>query len=133
MGLEWSWINNGPLSGFAPPGSCGLDLATPQIQMAGANGIITGNGGGLAGVGAQLTAATSITVTNKVHHVVGTTAIQTIVLPAGAAKGTTVTLIPDSASGQTTITGGNIALGSTLIQNKALILTWDGTSFYPSY
>src|ERR1700722_19583783 len=119
MGLEWAWINDGPVSGFAPPGSAGLDLATPQIQIAGQNGIIVG-AAGLSGKGAQLTAATSITVTNKVHHVTGTAAIETIVLPSGAPAGTQVVLIPDAASGQTASTGGNIALGSTLIQNKAL-------------
>jgi len=36
-------------------------------------------------------------------------------------------------AGNGTETGGNIALASTFVQGKALILTYDGTSFYPSY
>jgi hypothetical protein len=133
MGMEYDKINNGPFSGFAPPASIGIDLATPQLLICGSNGQWTGNGGGVGGVGAQLTAAATITLTNKVHHVTGATQITTINLPAGAAKGATWILIPDAASGQSTGTGGNIALASTLVQNKALQLTWDGTSFYPSY
>jgi hypothetical protein len=83
------------------------------------------------GVGAQLTAASTITPTNSVHHVTGATAIETITVPAGVGAGWQFTLIPDSA-GVTGITG-NIALASTLVLNKALTLTWDGTKFYPSY
>lgn len=130
--MQYDKINNGPFTGFAPPGSIGVDLATPQLMVAGADNTWT-PATGLAGAGAQLTAAASITVTNAVHHVTGTTQITTIVLPSGAPKGAKVTLIPDAASGQSTGTGGNIALGTSMVQNKALILTYDGTSFYPSY
>lgn len=84
-------------------------------------------------VGAQITAATTIAPTSNVQHITGATAVSTITLPAGAAAGWVFTLIPDDVSGQSTTTGGNIALGSTLVQHKALILTYDGTSFYPSY
>jgi hypothetical protein len=132
MGMEWVFVNNGPVTGFAPPGSIGLDTATPQIQITGSNGVWTG-ASGLAGVGAILTAAATIAPTNAVHHVTGATAISTITPPSGLAKGSKLTLIPDAASGQSTTTGGNIALGTTMVQNKALILTWDGTSWYPSY
>lgn len=85
----------------------------------------------LAGVGAQLTAASTITITNAVHHVTGATPIGTI-SPSQPA-GTKLTLIPDDASGQSTTTGGNIMLGSSLVQNKALELTYDGINWYPSY
>jgi hypothetical protein len=133
MGMEYDKINNGPFSGFAPPQSIGIDLATPTLMIAGSNGQWVPATGGLVGEGATITAATAITVTNAVHHLAGTTAVQTINLPAGSPKGTRVTLIPDAASGQSTTTGGNIALGSTLVQNKALTLTWDGVNFFPSY
>jgi len=132
MGMEYDKINNGPFAGSAPPQSIGIDLATPQLMIAGANGIWTG-ASGLAGVGAILTAAATIAPTNAVHHVTGTTAISTITPPSGLAKGSKLTLIPDAATGQTTTTGGNIALGTTMVQNKALILTYDGTNWYPSY
>ncbi len=132
MGMEYDKINNGPWTGNAPPQSIGIDLATPSLMIAGANGIWI-PATGLVGKGSQLTAASTITVTNYTHHVTGTTAIATINLPAGAPAGTEVVLIPDAASGQSTTTGGNIALGTTMVQNKALHLVWDGTSFYPSY
>ena len=32
-----------------------------------------------------------------------------------------------------TVTGGNIALGSTSVVAKVLHLTWSGTAWYPSY
>lgn len=83
------------------------------------------------GVGAQLTAAATITPTTSIHHVTGATVIETITVPAKAAAGWTLTLIPDSA-GTTGLTG-NISLASTLVQNRALTMTWDGTKFYPSY
>jgi len=127
-------INAGPFSGEAPPGSVGLDTSTPQLLIAGTAGTYVPASGGLGGGGAQLTAATSITVTNSVHKVTGATAIATIVVGTfGAINGMKVTLIPVDASGQSTTTGGNIALGSTLVQFKALELTFDGTLWYPSY
>ena len=133
MGIEWTVENNGSfVGGFAPPGSMGIDLATPQLIIAGQNGIYVG-AAGLAGVGASITAAATIAPTNAVHPVTGTTAISTITPPAGLQAGATVTLIPMAATGQTTTTGGNIALGSTMVQYKALILTWNGTNWYPSY
>lgn len=133
MGVEWVVQNNGPFAGgFAPPGSLGIDTATPQLFVTGQNGIWVG-AAGLAGVGSLITAAAAIAPTNAVHHVTGATQITTITPPAGLQSGSVVTLIPNAASGQSTGTGGNIALGSTMVQNKALIMTWDGTSWYPSY
>ena len=133
MGVEWVVQNNGPFAGgFAPPGSVGIDTSTPQLMITGNNGVWVG-AAGLAGTGSVLTAAATIAPTNAVHHVTGTTAISTITPPSGLQAGATVTLIPNAASGQTTTTGGNIALGTTMVQYKALILTWDGTNWYPSY
>ena len=134
MGLEWAFINNGPMSGTFPPGTVGLDLLTPQIQMVGSNGILVG-ASGLAGLQTQITAAATITPTAALAHITGATVVETITPPSGLQSGATFTLIPDDASGQATGTTGNIALASTLVQKKALILTWDATAakWYPSY
>lgn len=79
-----------------------------------------------------VSAATSITPTAKSFLVSGTTQITTIVA-TGLQAGDQITLIPADSSTFTTATGGNIALGSTAVRYKALIMTWDGTSWYPSY
>ena len=80
--------------------------------------------------GGNLASAATITPTAGIHHVTGTTDIATITPPANFSAGS-ITLIPDGL--WHTITGGNIALGSTAVVGKALIMTWDGTSWYPSY
>jgi hypothetical protein len=134
MGMEWVFINNGPVTGNAPPGSIGIDLLTPQIEICGSNGIWTG-ASGLAGLQAQITAAATITPTAAMAHITGAIVVETITPPSGLRSGATFTLIPDDASGQATGVTGNIALASTLVQKKALILTWDATAvkWYPSY
>jgi len=84
-------------------------------------------------VGTQITAASTIAPTSTVHHITGATVVETITAPAGVTAGWTLILIPDDASGQATGLTGNIALASTMVQHKALHLTYDGTNFYPSY
>ncbi len=83
------------------------------------------------GVGTAVTSATSITPTGSIFHVTGANEIDTIVLPAGFSG--SITMIPDAAF--TTATSGNIAIASTAVIGKALIMTYDpGTSkWYPSY
>ncbi len=83
------------------------------------------------GVGPVLASATTIAPDFPVQHVSGTTTIETITPPAGFQAGQSIVLIPDGlwATGVT----GNIALASTAVVDKALILTYDGTKFYPSY
>ena len=87
-------------------------------------------------VGTQITAAATITPTTPIVHVTGATPIATITVPAGmatAGNGGQITLIPDSAF--TTLATGNIALASTAVLNRALIMTWDNTAakWYPAY
>ena len=87
-------------------------------------------------IGAVLPSAVSITLTNQFHHVSGTAAIKTIVIPSdsvtgGGFTGGAIYLIPDAA--WTTITGGNIGLGSTAVVGKVLIMVYDGSKFWPSY
>jgi len=81
-------------------------------------------------IGPQITAAATIAPTSLIHHVTGATPIATITPPWGNFKGD-LTLIPDSAF--TTVTGGNIARATTAVLNVALKMTFDGTSWYPSY
>lgn len=82
-------------------------------------------------VGAAVASATTITPTGGIFHVTGTTAIATINVPAGCDPGCQVTIVPD-ALGSTTA-AGNISLATTFVVNKALVLTWDGTKWNPSY
>ncbi|HJU23077.1 MAG TPA: hypothetical protein VJ891_11270 [Casimicrobiaceae bacterium] len=80
-----------------------------------------------AKVGAQLTAAATITPTSCIHHVTGATTISTIAttnVPSGG--NVLLFLIADSAF--TTSTGGNIAVGSSVAINKLLVLVWDNTA-----
>lgn len=80
--------------------------------------------------GSVVASATTITPTGQIFHVSGTTAIATINLPNTGFKGS-ITLIPDAAF--TTTTAGNIGLASTAVIGRALIMTYDGTKWYPSY
>jgi len=81
-------------------------------------------------VGAVVASATTIVATSRVFHVSGTVAIATITA-LGLAPGGTITIIPDAVFATTT--AGNIAKVSTAVVNVALIFTWDGNKFVPSY
>ena len=86
------------------------------------------------GIGAAVASAATITASNPVFHVTGTTAINTINAPAAfGITGGQITIIPDALG--STGTSGNIALASTFVVNKALILTWDpvAAKWNPSY
>lgn len=78
--------------------------------------------------------ATTIAPTTQIFFVSGTTAIATITAPSPISMGGgQLTLIPTGVF--TTTTAGNIALASTAVVNKALIMTYDAATakFYPSY
>src|ERR1035437_3898888 len=82
-------------------------------------------------VGGGIPTAATISPAQNIHHITdATTPIATITPPYTGFIGT-ITLIPDAAF--TTTTGGNIAIISTAVIGKALIMTCDGTSWYPSY
>lgn len=83
-------------------------------------------GGNLSSTGSNVT----IAPTTSLHHVTGVGSIQTITIPFTGFVGS-ITLIPDGAF--TTVTGGNIARATTAVLSQALIMTYDGTSWYPSY
>lgn len=80
-----------------------------------------------------LASATAITPTVKTCFVSGTTSINTIAVPADFVNGGQITVIPTGL--WSTTTSGNIALATTAVVSKALILTYDSVSakWYPSY
>lgn len=88
-------------------------------------------------LGAAVASATAITMTGPIFHVTGTTAINTInggsATGGSVGMGTCITIIPDGL--WTTVTGGNIALGTTAVVSKQLIECFDSTTnkWYPSY
>lgn len=111
----------------------------------GSNTLVIGNTSTITGTriaGVHSTAQTATTLSSSgtiaptlpIHFVSGTTTINTITAPFPiSTTGGQITLIPTGA--WSTNTAGNIALATTAVVNKALIMTWDfGTSkWYPSY
>jgi hypothetical protein len=85
-------------------------------------------------VAPTIASAGTIAPTKQITFISGTTAIDTITAPTGiATTGGQVTLIPTGIF--TTTTAGNIALASTAVVSRALIMTYDATTakWYPSY
>lgn len=81
-----------------------------------------------------IASATTIAPTTPIVFISGTTAIATITAPSPISSGGgQITLIPTGIF--TTTIAGNIALASTAVVNKALIMTYDTTTakWYPSY
>jgi hypothetical protein len=81
-----------------------------------------------------IASATTIAPTTSIVFVSGTTAIDTITAPSPiSAGGGQITLIPTGIF--TTTTAGNIALASTAVVSRALIMVYDTTTgkWYPSY
>ena len=111
----------------------------------GSNTLVIGNTSTITGTrisGVHSTAQTATTLSSSgtiaptlpIHFVSGTTTISTITAPFPiSTTGGQITLIPTGA--WSTDTAGNIALATTAVVNKALIMTWNfGTSkWYPSY
>lgn len=77
--------------------------------------------------------ATSIDIRNDVTIVSGTAAIETINGQFGGGFSGIAVLIPTGAF--TTVTTGNIAIASTAVVGKALIMTYVKSTgeWYPSY
>lgn len=81
-----------------------------------------------------IVSATTIAPTVLITFVSGTTSINNITPPTRIlTTGGQITLIPTGIF--TTTTAGNIALASTTVVGKALIMTYDATTskWYPSY
>ena len=81
-----------------------------------------------------IASATTIAPTALITFVSGTTAVANITVPQALLQtGGQITLIPTGIF--TTTTAGNIALATTAVVSKALIMTYDATTtkWYPSY
>lgn len=83
--------------------------------------------------GTAIASAATIAITKSLHHITGTTAIDTITNPAWIKDGSRITLIPDAI--WTMSTAGNIAKAVTAVVGRPLDLIWDSTTtkWYPSY
>jgi hypothetical protein len=85
-------------------------------------------------VAPTIASASTIAPTKQITFISGTTAIDEITAPTGiATTGGQITLIPTGIF--TTTTNENIALASTAVVGRALIMTYDATTgfWYPSY
>ena len=81
-----------------------------------------------------IASATTIAPTAHITFISGVVSIATITVPQALLQtGGQITLIPTGIF--TTTTAGNIALASTAVVSKALIMTYDATTtkWYPSY
>lgn len=80
-----------------------------------------------------IASATTIAPLTEIIFVSGTTAIATITPPPSLIGGGQLVIIPTGIF--TTTTAGNIALASTAVVSRALIMTYDVTTnkWYPSY
>lgn len=88
------------------------------------------NGPGVLGATLASAAGTN-TFGGTILTLSGTNAIVNITVPAGAGYGFQFTVLP---SGVCTFTAaGNIALAGSCVVGKALVFTYNGTSWYPSY
>jgi len=123
-------------------GTISWAIGKPIVLQVSGTDIISVVSGGFTNAGVQGTAAVAPTIasagtiapTKDITFISGTAAIATITAPSPiSAGGGQITLIPLGAF--TTTTGGNIALASTAVVNRALIMTYDsGTAkWYPSY
>lgn len=88
---------------------------------------------GTANTAPTIASATTIQPLAPIVFVSGTTTISTITVPIDFVGGGQITLIPTGV--WATNTSGNIALASTAVANRALIMTYDAgtTKWYPSY
>ena len=107
------------------------DSTGAVLASVGANGIIAT--GGIAGAPTIASAAT-IAPVKQISFVSGVTSIATITPPAPISTiGGSITIIPTGLF--STTTAGNIALATTAIVNRALVLTYDPitSKWYPNY
>jgi hypothetical protein len=107
-----------------------LDTGGNALAKFTINGILGGK------IGTAIASAATIAPTSMFVHVTGTTTINTITAPTGCTTsgvGCVITLIPDGL--WFTGTSGNIAIASTAVLSKALIMTYDPATakWYPSY
>lgn len=81
---------------------------------------------------ATIASSTTIAPSTYITFLTGSTAVATITPPV---TGSVTLVLVATVTTVTTVTTGNIALASTLVANKALLMTYDpvSTKWYPSY
>jgi hypothetical protein len=112
--------------------TCGL--STNRWKSVATVSLIINNPIATQAVAPTIASAATIAPTAYITFISGTTTINTITAPAPLTSGGgQITLIPTGIF--STGTSGNIALASTAIVGKALIMTYDSTTvkWYPSY
>jgi hypothetical protein len=115
---------------FPPVGRAnGIDIYELVYTSAG-QWLVTGHHASGSSIGAAVASASTIAASGPIFHVTGTATINTISVPFSGFTGN-ITLIPDGVFA--TGTSGNIAIASTSVIGKTLIMTYDGTKWYPSY
>jgi hypothetical protein len=120
------------LSVSKPAGDAFLQTIAGFVdQPGGAWKVLIGtNGNIMMFKGANVSSASTITPSGAIFHVTGTVTINTINLPFPGFTGS-IYIIPDGVFA--TGTSGNIQIASTAVVSKQLIMTYDGTKWYPSY
>lgn len=100
-----------------------IELTTPVVS-----GVLN-----ISGSAPVIASASVISPNAPVVFISGTSTISTINSPFGAGNSGSITLIPTGVF--TTNTSGNIALASTAVVSKALIMIYDyaANKWYPSY
>jgi hypothetical protein len=127
-----SW--NCYMGGTAANYFAGNVLIGSTVQPTTASNIVIAGLLATSGAAPTIASATTIAPTKAITFISGTTAIVTITAPNPiSAGGGQITLIPTGIF--TTTIAGNIALASTAVVGKALIMTYDTTTakWYPSY
>lgn len=127
-----TWTNGSDTTYINNQGGTGYDVATVYLnaaQITDAN--IIGANIFATKLGTAVASASTITITNGLTHVTGTTAIATITPPVpyhDAAYAGCVDFIADAA--WTTVTTGNIANAITAVANTPYHACYDGTKWY---
>jgi hypothetical protein len=130
----------GATNNYAFQGSIASGTGRYNLYMAGTASnylggpLITAGLNATSAAAPTIASATTIAPTTQIAFVSGVTPIATITAPSPISLGGgQITLIPTGIF--TTTTAGNIALASTAIVGKALIMTYDATTtkWYPSY
>lgn len=87
----------------------------------------------LSEAGATVASTTNITLKEDITFISGTEAIETIIPNFGGGFSGIAVLLPTAAF--TTVTTGNVAIASTAVAGKALIMTYAKSTgkWYPSY
>ena len=108
--------------------------ATSTVNLNGNTRILGLTSNGTTSGAPTIASATTIVPTTPIVFISGTTSIATITAPSPiSTNGGSITLIPTGIFATTT--AGNIALVSTAVVSKALIMTYDPITakWYPSY